>query len=95
MTMPEVIHDPATDWCACEPNSDDRCGYRLLADEVIELFNPRDDDAAEVGICIDALGAAAEYIAAQPCTCPSDPDWWGACQRCQVLGRKADKPIER
>jgi hypothetical protein len=32
----DVIHDPATDWCACEPNGPKRCSYRMLADAVID-----------------------------------------------------------
>ena len=40
--MTDVIHDPVTDWCACEPDSDRRCGYRILADKVVEEFNPPD-----------------------------------------------------
>ena len=55
----DVIHDPATDWCACTPEGDERCDYRLLADAVIAKLNPRDGDEAEVALCITAVVDAA------------------------------------
>ena len=65
----DVIHDPKTDWCACEPNSMNRCDYRLLADTVIEKLNPSDGDEAEVAICVDAIERIAAYVASLPCIC--------------------------
>ena len=59
MAVPDVIHDPVTDWCACEPLGDDRCDYRMLADAVIQHLNPRDGEEAEVSLLIDAVKAAA------------------------------------
>jgi hypothetical protein len=55
----DVTHDPQTDWCACEPEGADRCGYRLLADAVIAHLDVRDGDEAEVALCIDAVERAA------------------------------------
>lgn len=57
--MPDVTHDPATDWCACEPEGPDRCDYRLLADAVIASLDVRDGDEAEVALCIEAVERAA------------------------------------
>lgn len=87
--MPDVVHDPATDWCACEPDGPDRCGYRLLADTVIAKLGVDDGDAAEVALCMDAVERAADFIRAQPCHC------WVAfngnvlhlCVRCSIVGR--------
>ena len=60
--MPDIIHDPKTDWCACEPHGDDRCSYRLLADTVDEQFSPKDADEAEEAIYIGAVERAAAFI---------------------------------
>lgn len=60
--MPDVIHDPVTDWCACEPEGDDRCDYRLLADAVIASLDVRDGDEAEVALCIEAVERAATAL---------------------------------
>lgn len=62
--MTDVIHDPRTDWCACEPNGADRCEYRMLADAVIEHLDPRDGDEAEVALCITAVEDAAATLKA-------------------------------
>ena len=40
----------------------DAAAYVLLRDTVIELFNPRDDDASEESIMVDALKQAAAFI---------------------------------
>ncbi len=61
--MSDVIHDPARDWCACEPEGDIRCGYRRLADAVIAKLDPRDGDEAEVALLITAVDRAAARIA--------------------------------
>ena len=63
MSAADVIHDPVTDWCACEPLGDDRCDYRLLADAVVAKLNPRDGDEAEVSLCITAVNRAAASVA--------------------------------
>jgi hypothetical protein len=93
--MPDVIHDPETDWCACKPQGDVVCDYRLLADKVIELFNPADDDGAEVAVLITAVERVAGFIRAHVgCTClVSLPDY--TCPRCLVLGEQHGKPAQR
>lgn len=83
----DIIHDPRTDWCACEPYGEDRCGYRMLADAVIEKLNPPDVDAGEVGICISAIADIAAYVARLPCLCIPGDDDAGPCGRCAVLGQ--------
>ena len=94
--MTDVIHDPETDWCACEPEGDRRCGYRILADKIVEEFNPPDGEESELSICFNAIEDAAAYIASQPCTCTlamlAD---WDACPRCRALGRRGDKAVQR
>lgn len=57
--MPDVTHDPLTDWCACEPHGASRCDYRLLADAVIAHLDVHDGDEAEVALCIEAVEQAA------------------------------------
>lgn len=79
--MPDVIHDPATDWCACLPEGDVRCGYRLLADAVI-------------GICISAVAAVADYVRSLPCTCAPGCDD-EPCGRCAALGQRHGTPVQR
>lgn len=79
-------------------NRDDAEAYRYLRDEIINLLNPRDDDASEESIMVDAVRLAAEFIEAQPCACGPDvqePEWETPCPRCQALGRRADKREER
>ena len=89
-----VIHDPDTDWCACEPDGDRRCDYRMLADAVIRVFNPPDGDEAEVGICITAVEAAYDYIGGQPCTCVGNHED-EVCIRCSVLGERQGRLVDR
>lgn len=91
--MPDVIHDPNTDWCACEPNSMDRCDYRLLADTVIEHLNPRGDDIAEVAICITAIERIAAFVATLICSCARIEDQ-EPCPRCAVLGQRNMRQVE-
>lgn len=78
---------------------DDRGGdYALLAEAIIEAFNPPDDDVAEEAILIRAVEAARDFIAAQPCLCTPEDIANGCperCERCQVLGRLGDKVIDR
>lgn len=84
--MSDIIHDPRTDWCACDPGGMDRCDYRMLADAVIGELNPRDGDEAEVALCIAAVERAAEFIRSQTCACqPGDET--GPCDRCAALGQ--------
>jgi hypothetical protein len=91
--MPDVTHDPETDWCACEPNSTARCDYRMLADKVIERFNPPDGDEAEVALLMLALDVAADYVEDRPCACGREPDL--PCFRCSALGRRNNEPVQR
>jgi hypothetical protein len=92
--MTDVIHDPRTDWCACEPGGTDLCAYRMLADTVVERLNPRDGDEAEVSLCMAAVENAAAFIEAQPCYCLADyPDI--PCPRCRVLGQWRGKPVDQ
>jgi hypothetical protein len=89
--MPDVIHDPQTDWCACEPEGYWRCDYRLLADSVIDKLNPRDGDEAEVALCIAAVDRIAAYVTSLPCTCKPGPED-GPCGRCAALGQWDGEP---
>ena len=94
--MSDVIHDPQTDWCACEPNGPDRCDYRLLADTVIEQLNPPDGDEAEVSLCISTIEQIAAYVRSLPCTClPRTSDATEPCGRCFALGQWHGKVMER
>lgn len=94
--MPDVIHDPETDWCACEPDSAKRCDYRVLADKIAEELNPPGGDEAEVQICFNAIEDAATFIANQPCTCTVGMVEDGSpCPRCAVLGRLGDVAVQR
>lgn len=86
-----------TDGCNCEPGGylgADRCEYRLLADEVIELFNPHDGETAEVDLCMQALREAHAALIEMPCSCTSaalDLNVMGPpCGRCRALGRRGD-----
>jgi hypothetical protein len=73
--------------------------YRMLGDQVIQSFNPPDDDAAEVSILIDAVVLAFNFIKDQPCTCKwnEEPyqDVCDTCKRCVALGREFDIQVER
>lgn len=74
--------------------------YRLLADTIIGLTNPPDDDVAEVSIVMDAVMRLAVVVRALPCTCPApemgdDLCMSDACARCQALGRFGDKEVVR
>lgn len=90
--MPDVIHDPRTDWCACEPGGTDLCAYRMLADTVVEKLNPRDGDEAEVSLCMTAVENAAAFIEAQPCRC-DDIGHGESCDRCRALGQWRGKVV--
>jgi hypothetical protein len=89
-----VIHDPTTDWCACEPNGMNRCDYRLLADAVIEHLNPPDGDEAEVSICVTAVENIAAYVGSLPCACAPGYDD-EPCGRCTALGQWHGRPQGR
>ena len=70
--------------------------YEYLRDAVIDLLNPRDDDAAEVSILEDAITGAVRFIEQQPCTCtPAQIEDHDACARCSVLGRLGDEQVSR
>ena len=90
----DVIHDPRTDWCACEPDGDDRCGYRHLADTVIAKLNPPDGDEAEEWLCADAIGRIAAFVQSLICSC-SRIDDDEPCPRCSVLGQRHMRPVQR
>jgi hypothetical protein len=95
--MPETTVRPTCldpDWCTCEPESADRCEYRILADAVIEHLNPPDDDEAEVAICCTAIEEVAAFVASLPCACVPGGEPAECCERCRVLGRWRDKPRE-
>lgn len=80
-----------------DPERDAREGdYALLAAVIIEAFNPADDDASEEGILGDAVYAARDYIASQPCTCTAEMvEDCDPCRRCAVLGRIANEVQSR
>jgi hypothetical protein len=92
--MADVIHDPRTDACACEPLGDVVCDYRLLADGVIEHLNPRDGDEAEVYLLREAVEQVAGYVESLPCTCKPGYDD-EPCGRCAAIGQWHGKPRER
>jgi hypothetical protein len=94
VTAIEVIHDPRTDWCACEPYGMNRCGYRLLADAVIEKLNPPDGEEAEAAICISAIDGIAAFVASLPCTCEPGHDG-EPCGRCAALGQWHKEGVSR
>ena len=87
----DVIHDPATDWCACTPEGDERCDYRLLADAVIARLNPRDGDEAEVALLIAAIARITAYVKSIPCICELSRDG-EPCGRCAALGQWRGEP---
>jgi hypothetical protein len=62
-----------------------------LSELIVERFNPPDDDSYDEWYVI---GAAADFIEAQPCDCPLDPAE-DTCPRCEVLGRRRDIPHAR
>jgi hypothetical protein len=84
--MPDVIHDPKTDCCACPPGGVYRCDYRLLADAVEEHLNPPDGDEAEVSLCMNAVEQIADFVRSLPCTCAPGYDD-EPCGRCRALGQ--------
>lgn len=89
-------HDPAVN-CDCEPGDLMRkgvCEYRMLGDAVGDALNPPDGDEAEVAILIDAVNAAAEYIASAPCLCALEARY-GVCPRCRALGQIAGERCQR
>ena len=91
----DVVHDPATDWCACTPEGDERCDYRLLADAVIARLNPRDGDEAEVSLLIAAIGIIADFAESLPCDCMPDIYDRPPCDRCRALGQRNGEPVDR
>lgn len=92
--MPDVIHDPRTDWCACEPNGTDRCEYRILADAIDGNFGVQDSDEAEVALLITTIERAATLIRSLPCTC--EPGFGDEpCQRCRLMGQWHGEPWQR
>jgi hypothetical protein len=92
--LADVIHNPRTDWCACEPHGGDRCDYRMLADTVIGKLNPPDRDEAEVSICISAIESIAAFVTSLPCHCSPD-DSEEPCSRCAVLGQWHKEGVSR
>lgn len=67
--------------------------YEWLRDAVLHAFNPPDEDGAEEQLCEQAIFAAADFIAKQPCTCEwgwdpqaQDSEVATICDRCAVLG---------
>lgn len=94
--MPDVIHDPETDWCACEPDGTSRCSYRLLADCVGDALNPPDGDEGEVSLLMTAVEQIATYVRGLPCACTlmmlADGE---PCRRCGALGQLGGKPVQR
>lgn len=91
------------DWVTGENGApvDDPDQYRMLADHVIELFNPHDGDEAEVSLCMNSLSVAAKVLRALPCTCNTEPGAWdqlgeqACCDRCLALGRFQDVVLQR
>lgn len=78
---------------------DDAEDYRFLADHIIELTNPADDDVAEVSIVMDAVTRLHQLAESLPCECPAlemgdDYGIADACLRCRALGRFADRRVD-
>lgn len=74
----------------------DEEGYELIRDLVNDRLNPRDDDASETHIVMEAIEGAAEFVEGQPCLCtPEMIEDHDACKRCRVLGRLGDEPVAR
>lgn len=78
--------------------------YEWLRNTASVCFNPPDADGAEEEIVAQAMVAAAEYIAAQPCRCVNTGfdgdrsvpyDDGDQCARCAALGRYFDLPLDR
>lgn len=69
--------------------------YAMLRALIIEAFNPPDDDVAECCLLADSVAHAFAFIVAVPCTCEDTEQDGDPCDRCQVLGRINDEPIER
>jgi hypothetical protein len=79
---------------------DEESEYRMLADHVIGLTNPPDDDAQdEVVLCMNAVSLLAKVVRGIKCTCnPADFKEHGmdaACDRCKALGRFANIEVSR
>lgn len=74
--------------------------YRLLADHIIALTNPPEDDAAEVAILMGVITRLRDFVITLPCECPADEmgvDFGeeDACDACRVLGRFNRKDVTR
>lgn len=73
--------------------------YRMVADKIIELFNPPEDDAAEIHIVIEALKRAQKCLINEvECWCADkagNPENEDPCDRCAALGRFDDVVLER
>jgi hypothetical protein len=77
---------------------DDRDGdYGLVADVIVECFNPRDGDDGEESLLIDAIYQARDFIASIPCTCPADAITFEAspCGRCVAIGEVFGVVLDR
>jgi hypothetical protein len=87
------------DWNASQNVTDLDDDYRMLADKIIELFNPPDDDAAEIAVLMDHLSHVADFVKACGCFCQECPSHPGIdpniCRRCRALGREFDRLVER
>lgn len=82
--------------CTCGYRGEKRCGYRYVADTIIDELNPPDDDAAESWVVAQAVIRVAAYVASLPCACtPEDVADLEPCPRCAAIGRLGDKPIQR
>lgn len=66
--------------------------YRLLADAVIDWFNPEEKVGdGEEWICHEAIRRAVAFVESFACDC----GYSVACDRCRVLGRFQDVAVER
>lgn len=73
------------------PEGDTDSDYRLLADHIIALTNPPDDDAAEVHVVMEAVSLLHDVVVNSPCQCEDDYP----CARCVALGRCGDVEVQQ
>lgn len=85
LTRLDAVTAGQTDW---------QDSYEMVRDQVLESFNPPDDDEAEEAIICRAVEVGASFIRDQECTCPASPDE-APCPRCRVLGRYQDESVPR
>lgn len=79
-----------------DAGAENGAAYRVLADRVIDLFNPSAGDVAEEVLLGLHLRVVAEFVASMACTCPAGAFSGAAdpCTRCMALGRGEDQVLD-